>query len=320
MHQIGTKRLARQAIGFGLVLFAFLAVLSSSGEASAKEITTVTISQQGGFVSPQYQLGKLPQLVGYSSGLVLKRNDASPVFNASQALQVKVDASKMTRYLLSIYKAAKTPMHGWGFPGVADVPTTTIVINTPGFHLNRNVYALDFSNGNLSSEQKAKRLALSAALTKFSNWVNSYHSSVYRPSRYELWALSAEFDNGGVGIANPASMFCRSMNGSTEISHTDSGDVGICVLGDGTRLDEWEYFRNESPKYAKWPKGISVPQSPNFEDGTPAGGCVSLRFEKVAAILASKNAALPLLLDSGQLMPVFFRPVLPGELACHRVG
>ena len=43
-----------------------------------------------------------------------------------------------------------------------------------------------------------------------------------------------------VGLANPASVFCVEQGGESVID----GGSGICVLPDGTEIDEWEYYRN----------------------------------------------------------------------------
>lgn len=42
-----------------------------------------------------------------------------------------------------------------------------------------------------------------------------------------------------VGLANPASVFCVEQGGESVIE----GSAGICVLPDGTEVDEWEYYR-----------------------------------------------------------------------------
>lgn len=46
--------------------------------------------------------------------------------------------------------------------------------------------------------------------------------------------------------ANPASEFCVSQGGEVDIVDEEDGQVGICVLPDGTRIDEWEFFRENS--------------------------------------------------------------------------
>lgn len=50
-----------------------------------------------------------------------------------------------------------------------------------------------------------------------------------------------------VEIANPASEFCVDQGGTVEIVDGDDGQVGYCDLPDGTRVDEWEYFRSQNP-------------------------------------------------------------------------
>ena len=46
-----------------------------------------------------------------------------------------------------------------------------------------------------------------------------------------------------LAIANPASVYCVQQGGRLEIVRTDKGEVGICVLPDGRRIEEWTFFR-----------------------------------------------------------------------------
>lgn len=52
------------------------------------------------------------------------------------------------------------------------------------------------------------------------------------------------------GIANPASEFCIHMGGTVDIVDEAGGQVGYCVLPDGTRVEEWEYFTTASTTVA----------------------------------------------------------------------
>ncbi len=55
---------------------------------------------------------------------------------------------------------------------------------------------------------------------------------------------------GGVGMANPASVFCEEQGGTLEI-RTDTkneGQIGICILPYGIECEEWAYFRGECPE------------------------------------------------------------------------
>ena len=51
-----------------------------------------------------------------------------------------------------------------------------------------------------------------------------------------------------IGMANPASVYCIERGGRLEIVQEARGERGICVLTDGTRVDEWELFRRGSAK------------------------------------------------------------------------
>ncbi|MEN9505401.1 MAG: hypothetical protein RI958_1327 [Actinomycetota bacterium] len=49
-----------------------------------------------------------------------------------------------------------------------------------------------------------------------------------------------------VQIANPASQYCIDQGGTLEIVTEEGGEVGYCNLPDGTRVDEWEYYRSQT--------------------------------------------------------------------------
>lgn len=53
-------------------------------------------------------------------------------------------------------------------------------------------------------------------------------------------------DSGGVGLANPASVYCNEQGGKSEIiTNADGSQSGNCVLSSGKICDEWQYFRGE---------------------------------------------------------------------------
>jgi putative hemolysin len=54
-------------------------------------------------------------------------------------------------------------------------------------------------------------------------------------------------------LANPASVFCIEQGGSLEIVDETDGQVGYCNLPDGTRIEEWEYFRSQHPTATNQP-------------------------------------------------------------------
>jgi hypothetical protein len=52
--------------------------------------------------------------------------------------------------------------------------------------------------------------------------------------------------DGPTGLANPASVFCVDQGGTVEIVDEEGGEVGYCNLPDGSRIEEWEYFRSQT--------------------------------------------------------------------------
>jgi putative hemolysin len=52
----------------------------------------------------------------------------------------------------------------------------------------------------------------------------------------------------GLQLPNPASVYCIERGGSINIKESPQGDVTTCVLSDGTKIDEWAYYRQNHPK------------------------------------------------------------------------
>lgn len=51
-----------------------------------------------------------------------------------------------------------------------------------------------------------------------------------------------------IGLANPASVYCKENGGILEIREFADGQKGFCVFEDGSECDEWKFFRNECQK------------------------------------------------------------------------
>jgi len=50
-----------------------------------------------------------------------------------------------------------------------------------------------------------------------------------------------------VGMANPASVYCQQQGGTLLIQDTPSGQVGICQLPSGEKIEEWALYRRDHP-------------------------------------------------------------------------
>lgn len=56
-----------------------------------------------------------------------------------------------------------------------------------------------------------------------------------------------------VGIANPASEYCLTQGGESQIKkNADGSEYGVCVI-DGEEIDEWEYFRQSTSQFVGRP-------------------------------------------------------------------
>lgn len=50
---------------------------------------------------------------------------------------------------------------------------------------------------------------------------------------------------GGVGLANPASVFCTKNGGQLDMRENKQGQYGVCVFSDNSECEEWAFFRGE---------------------------------------------------------------------------
>ncbi|NPV63656.1 MAG: DUF333 domain-containing protein [Methanotrichaceae archaeon] len=48
-----------------------------------------------------------------------------------------------------------------------------------------------------------------------------------------------------IGLANPASVYCERQGGRLEIRQTPEGEIGYCILPDGTVCEEWAFYRGD---------------------------------------------------------------------------
>lgn len=58
----------------------------------------------------------------------------------------------------------------------------------------------------------------------------------------------ASQDSASAGMANPASVYCGELGGQVEIMQTSSGQVGICLLPNGVKIEEWTLYRRDHPE------------------------------------------------------------------------
>ena len=95
---------------------------------------------------------------------------------------------------------------------------------------------------------------------------------------------------GGVGMANPASVFCEEQGGTLEI-RTDAeseGQIGICILPYGIECEEWAYFRGECPEKHVCTEAEKAAEMCTLEY-MPTCGDNGVTYGNKCAACASKN-------------------------------
>jgi putative hemolysin len=50
----------------------------------------------------------------------------------------------------------------------------------------------------------------------------------------------------GIGMANPAAVYCQEMGYEYKVLKTKDGEQGVCVFPDGSQCDEWAFYRGEA--------------------------------------------------------------------------
>ena len=79
------------------------------------------------------------------------------------------------------------------------------------------------------------------------------------------------------GMANPASKFCTEQGGKWESRTEAGGEVGYCILEDGTECEEWAYYRGQcGPDATEAQPGMANPASVYCEE---QGGKTDIRTE-----------------------------------------
>jgi len=314
LGRIKRHSLALAVIGAQLVWTFQLPAAAEAAANSTSGQPFVQVTSVGGFVAPAWQASRLPQLQIASDGTAVVENPSPKHGYVREGFALKLSLASAKSFAGKLVKALETPAGGWGMPPVADMPNTRFVVNNAGKKLDVMVQAFSYQGSGLTPAQTSARKALSKLLTSMESTVTRAKRHL-TPAKYEIWGLSPIVDNGGVGIANPAAVYCQSIGGSSNIVETAAGQAGYCQLPSGENLDEWVNYRQALATLPRWPSGLAVPVN---DPNASIMSCSAVAASKVANQLANRDDGGRWLLPSGQALPVVLRPVLIGETACHR--
>jgi putative hemolysin len=86
-------------------------------------------------------------------------------------------------------------------------------------------------------------------MCKFSNGTSCEEWALFRNEGCKAGVAVTSTTAVPVGMANPASVNCGKIGGTTEIKkNADGSEYGMCKFSNGTSCEEWALFRNEGCK------------------------------------------------------------------------
>lgn len=163
------------------------------GHPVGPEEIVIQVITGGGFVPIEYHLTLLPEFTLYGDGTVIVPGPVTAIYPgpALPNLQTTRISEQEIQALLSAAKEAGLFQNGfdYGSPGVADVPSTSIVINAEDKTYRSDIYALGFEDaGGLTLEQQQARAAVSTFRSKLDSLTLGPAEPTWKP--YDFSALA----------------------------------------------------------------------------------------------------------------------------------
>lgn len=251
------------------------------------------INNLGGFVPRYISKSNLPLLRLYENKeLIVSKYDFEKLDLTTTKLSSN-DIKKIKALLAPFWKIKE-----WGQPGISDVPTTTITLFENKKRYNIYVYALGIDYG-LTDYQIVNRNKLIKAIESIKKLSGE---TLYKAKIFEAFPREPIYDETqGVGLANPASVLCRSQGFTSSVIESPEGSKTLCDLPGGA-IDEWENYRNVANSTMALPTLLSKNSS-----------CLSFKSNIKISLLPRLSAFLE---PTGILGNYALRPLLPNEIAC----
>lgn len=51
-----------------------------------------------------------------------------------------------------------------------------------------------------------------------------------------------------IGMPNPAAVYCIERGGTLDVQERPQGNITYCVLSNGQRVEEWDFYRQNHPQ------------------------------------------------------------------------
>ena len=295
-------RTMRRPITFLLAGVVMVATVGCGSSAATTHITTGSfptdpaavvfrIDARGGFTSPEYQLGIVPQLTVYGDGRVIVEGPVTeqyPPHALPNLLTGTLAHSTLEALTRRAVELDLLHPQSFGSPGVSDMPTTTFTLNVSGHH-RLDVYAADFDvvsrDPGVSVAELDSRKRLSTLTRALNDAATAAATEPYAPTAVAVYIANATIR----GLAAP------------DPGAPDSGapDSGV------------------TPGSAVWPLGdlatLGAPDSAAL-----SYRCAALAGADATTALAAARSATSITRwhSAGGEYTIVWRPLLPDESKC----
>lgn len=259
-----------------LLLVAAISLASSAG-ATGRHTTAIghprgsgqvvlRVNSGGGFVPIEVNLRAMPSFSLYGDGTVIVPGVQIQIYPgpAVYPLMRSKLSEPQVQALLQRAKAAGLLSPGaidygdMGSIGIADAPTTTLVLNAGGRHVRRDAYALgiDPAAGRLSPAQTRARRALATFIARlphglsggrytprgFAVYAGAFRGQPQRGAKPIVWPLKRALATAGKLVSSGLGYRCMSVTG-------EAAKILLATLRKANEQSQWTARANTSSTY-----------------------------------------------------------------------
>jgi hypothetical protein len=195
------------------------------------------VTSGGGFVPVEFNLRALPSFTLYGDGTIIVPGAITMIFPGpaiyplvrSKLSERQVQALLLRARQAGLLAAGRVDYGDMGAIGVADAPTTTLLVNAAGRHVKREAYALGIAGGGqLAAAQIAARKALARFVATLPHglaggqytphaiavYVGPFRGPVQPGATRVVWPLKSNLATAGKPVSSGLQYRCMVVGGA----------------------------------------------------------------------------------------------------------
>ena len=196
------------------------------------------VSSGGGFVPVEYNLRAMPSFTLYGDGTVIVPGPVIQIYPGpavyplvrSKLSERQVQALLVRARQAGLLAPRAVDYGDMGTIGIADAPTTTVILNAAGRHITRHAYALGITagSGRLTPAQVSARKALARFVSRLPEgvsgasyaphaiaaYVGPFRGQTQPGGRRVVWPLASNLATAGKPVSNGLEYRCILVGGA----------------------------------------------------------------------------------------------------------